>query len=155
MVVVEAVRRRFDPLAHVIPAHITLVFPFESEISARALRKHVESALIGVGPLQLGLGEVNVTDDQYLVFNVGHGAAAVADLHDRLYTGPLRQFLAADRAYLPHLTVGRLNTIAEARRALEAIASSNPRVDTIVSAVSVYRTGPNQGRAIEFEVPLA
>ena len=45
--VIESLRRQFDPLATVIAAHATLVFPFTSEISEVDLRAHVERALEG------------------------------------------------------------------------------------------------------------
>lgn len=154
MALVESKRRRFDPLARLIPAHITLVFPFESEISAQALRKHIQAVAAGIGAYRVALGDVSGTDDHYLFLNVRHGAAAVVDLHDRLYTGPLRRFLANDRPFVPHLTVGRLETGAETRQALETIAATDVHVETTVKAVSVYRIAPGQGRAIEFEVAL-
>ena len=50
MVMVESIRSKFDPLARLIRAHITLVLPFESELSAPALREHILSTSLGALP---------------------------------------------------------------------------------------------------------
>lgn len=45
---IQSIRERYDPLADYIPPHITLVFPFESELSTQALSGHIALALAGV-----------------------------------------------------------------------------------------------------------
>jgi 2'-5' RNA ligase len=47
---IEGLRRRFDPLAAMIPVHITLVFPFASTLSADELVAHVQAATRGIAP---------------------------------------------------------------------------------------------------------
>jgi hypothetical protein len=41
---IESIRRKFDPLAGLVRPHITLVFPFESDIGTDPLRRHVAEA---------------------------------------------------------------------------------------------------------------
>ena len=47
---IESIRRRHDPQASLIGAHVTLVFPFQSELSVSALRAHLADCLRGVTP---------------------------------------------------------------------------------------------------------
>jgi predicted nucleic acid-binding Zn-ribbon protein len=42
---IQDIRDQYDPLAHKIAPYITLVFPFESEISSNELRQHLSNSL--------------------------------------------------------------------------------------------------------------
>lgn len=42
---IQDIRNQYDPLTNKIAPHITLVFPFESEISSNELRQHVRNSL--------------------------------------------------------------------------------------------------------------
>lgn len=46
---IEQFRRRYDPLASRIAPHITLVFPFESDLSADQLCAHMQQVIQGLG----------------------------------------------------------------------------------------------------------
>jgi len=51
----EEVRRRFDPLAALLAAHVTLVFPFEESLSLSELRADVDGAVRGIAPFAITL----------------------------------------------------------------------------------------------------
>jgi 2'-5' RNA ligase len=150
---VEAVRLQYDPLAREVPAHITLVFPFESEITEVDLKRHVENVVTGLRPFEVAFGQVVATPDHYLFLTFTEGAATVADLHDRLYSGPLRQFLLVATPFVPHITVGRVDDPAALPEALKATGEISMRGATTADAVSAYRIDEHQ-RMIEFKVPL-
>ena len=59
-------RRRFDPLADLVPPHITLVFPFESSLSPDELRAHAQGAVRGVAPFPLRLAGITGSERAYL-----------------------------------------------------------------------------------------
>ena len=40
---IEVIRKQYDPLYEKIAPHITLVFPFESEMSSNQVLQHVEN----------------------------------------------------------------------------------------------------------------
>src|SRR5687768_14031042 len=105
---VEAIRQQYDPLANVIAGHITLVFPFEGDDTAEQLRAHVEASVADVSPFAVRLEGVTTGGDGYLFLNVAAGRDRVIALHDRLYTGMLARHLSHERAYMPHLTLGRI-----------------------------------------------
>ena len=151
---VAGVRRRFDPLADYIPAHITLVFPFESEISEVELRQHIEKATAGIRAFPVGFGQVVGTDDQYLLLTFTQGVDEVAGLHDHLYTGPLLPFLSAEIPFVPHITVGRLTTPDDLRNALQLTRSLELGRGTTANSVATFRIDKQQEGSIEFEVPL-
>jgi 2'-5' RNA ligase len=105
---IERFRSRFDPIHTEIPAHITLVFPFESDLTTDALLRHIQSATAGLKPFQAVLQGITGDSGEYLFLNVKQGNDPIIALHDRLYTGPLASFLRTDLTYTPHMTIGRV-----------------------------------------------
>src|SRR5947209_933089 len=86
---IEMIRRRFDPLAGLLAAHATLVFPFDASADVDGLHRHVALAAAEVTPFAIDLAESTVEDGEYLFLCVMEGAARLTALHDRLYSGAL------------------------------------------------------------------
>ena len=150
---VENVRRWLDTLAEAIPAHVTLVFPFEHEIADAALISHVEEAARGVVAFDLELRVVTCSLDYFLFLLVDKGAEHVRDLHDRLYSGMLRPLLT-DRAFTPHVTLGRFASADECAGAMQAVRQMNLQVRTKAVALRIYDATEVPYR-VTFEVQLA
>jgi len=152
---IEGLRRRFDPLAEMITAHITLVFPFTSDSTAGELRSHIEHTIAGLGPFQVRLVGITAVDDEYVFLNVGDGRDRVIQLHDRLYTGALASHLSREHVYSPHVTLGRLRDGRAAAHALAEAIAVAPGGNSTIQDISVFRLdGPDRG-VIEFTVSLA
>lgn len=152
---IEEVRKKFDPLHGLVPPHITLVFPFESEIQTLRLEKHVRDTLVGVCPFPIQLKEITATLDNHLFLNVKKGNDNIIELHDRLYSGLLNGFLNRRYTYIPHLTVGRFKDEAECQFALEDTKSFDSRFDTVVTKIVSEIIGGNGDSTIEFIVFLS
>jgi 2'-5' RNA ligase len=151
---VDALRRRFDPLVEVIPAHITLVFPFESELAPDALRAHIEGAVRGVGPFPIRLRAISGVEGRYVFLHVEQGNAALIELHDRLYTGPLLQYLTTAFTYIPHVTLGRLPT-PEALDAALLVAGATPiDIETSATSLVVFNATTDSAHTFETEISL-
>ena len=151
---VEAVRRRFDPLAESIPAHVTLAIPFDSDVSEPDLRRHVEVAAAGIGSFAITLDGTSCTDDHALFLHVADGADLIETLHDRLYSGPLARHRSL-QAFVPHMTIGRFNSSTACAAALVSPQLDGLALRTVVRAVSVYRIATDGDRRIEAEVMLS
>ncbi len=41
--IIDGIRKKFDPLYHLVSPHITLVFPFKSDMSNVMLRRNLDS----------------------------------------------------------------------------------------------------------------
>ena len=134
---VEAVRRRFDSLAEAVPAHVTLIFPFEHDEADTALIGHIQDAAAGVPAFDLELNGVMCSWDHYLFLLVDHGADEVRDLHDRLYSGVLGPLLS-DQEFTPHVTVGRFATAGECAAALDVIERMELHVRTKAASLAMY-----------------
>lgn len=155
MVSIEAIRQRFDPLAGFLPAHITLVFPFESNLTTKDLRRHIELAAEGVAPFALTLDGVTGSEREYLFLMVKRGKESIVELHERLYSGPLQMHLSVAHTYVPHVTVGRVRSDAAFEAALATVAEIDTRIETAANSLTVYRLEDEDRRPIEFEVRLA
>ena len=147
-------RRRYDPLADLVQPHITLVFPFESEITDPELRDHVRTCLRSVAPFRVRLSQVTGHEGEYLLLNVKHGNDDLVALHDLLYGGPLAQYLSTEHTFVPHLTVGRIADNQEWREALQLASAVSIHVEFVVSEVSVYEIEPGGARPLAIVVPL-
>ena len=152
---IEEFRRRHDPLANVIAAHVTLVFPFTSGVEAQALRSHIEASIVGIPPFAIRFDGVTAEDEGYLFLNITRGSETIHRLHDRLYTGPLSAHRSSRHVYTPHLTIGRISTASDQAAALREAAATLPAFDAEASALSVYRLRALRGGFTELEVPLA
>lgn len=151
---IDALRRRYDPLAALVRPHITLVFPFESGMSDDELADILSQAAKDVAPFALRLqGFSEETGERYLFLNVTKGAGPLALLHDRLYAGRLAPF-DAGRAYVPHMTVGHLPD-ARALHAAHAQASRCTRAfDADVTHIYAERIGENGESIVILEQAL-
>lgn len=150
--VIQELREKYDPLHTMIEPHITLVFPFESDISAIDMERHVQCCVSGMQPFHIELQGVTGANGGYLFLNVKHGNDEIIALHDLLYTGPLRSFLNRSLTFIPHLTIGRIGDEVQFQSALKTTESLNEKFETTVSAVYVEVIAETGASTIEFVV---
>jgi 2'-5' RNA ligase len=139
---VEAFRAAHDPFAVALPAHVMLVFPFESTLSALQVSTHVKRVVARWPQLPVRLERAEVLLGRWVNLRVTLGRAALVELHDRLYRGVLAPFLRHEFHYDPHLTLGRTEDAADsaALAAAARVALARP-VDATLDAVSVCTLG--------------
>ena len=152
---IQAVRERFDPLASFIAPHITLVFPFESELSTQEIGDHVRRAIEGVKRFSVQLSSVTGDfRDGYLFLNVKRGNDSIIDLHDKLYRGVLEQYLFRKMTYCPHITVGRLEQQTKFDQALEELAGFSEQFEAEIDRVYVENIDSHERSTIELVLDL-
>jgi 2'-5' RNA ligase len=104
---IEAVRRKHDPAAPLIPAHLSLVFPFATSLTRLQLATHVRNVARGWPPIPVTFRRVRIHAGEFVFLMASRGAASVTALHDRLYSRSLRQYLRPEFGYEPHITLAR------------------------------------------------
>ena len=152
---VEAVRRRFDPLATLLAAHVTLVFPFPLGFEEALLADHVRRAVERVPAFRFDLTDLSTETGGYLFLNVGAGADRFHGLHERLYSGPLARHRSLAHDYRPHVTVGRLadgDDLSEAQRAAH-LALKLP-MGGAVAELAIFRVDGVERGAVICTIPL-
>jgi 2'-5' RNA ligase len=104
---IEAFRRRHDPMATLIPAHLTLVFPFATALKRLQVETHVKRVVSRWPALPVSFRTVRLQANEFVFLMAARGATSVVALHDKLYTRSLRLHLRADIPYEPHITIAR------------------------------------------------
>lgn len=144
---IEDIRHQYDPLDGLVKPHITLVFPFESNISLTVLQEHVASIVDQVPAFPIRLQGVTGAPGGYLFLNVKEGNDRLIDLHDHLYSGILANYLCRKHTYIPHMTVGRLTNPTEWEEALQVTAGVNESFSTVIHEIWIETIGEG-GRSI-------
>ncbi len=116
---VESLRREFHPKHAHLPSHISVLPPRLLQGSEQEAMEILERVCREYDPFEVVLGEVAaftpLTPTVFL--RLAHAAYRMRELHDQLNVGTLH----ADEPfpYMPHLTIFRMDTAAEAELAFE------------------------------------
>ncbi|MET1086325.1 MAG: 2'-5' RNA ligase family protein [Arthrobacter sp.] len=119
-----------DPLADVVPAHITLVTTTPTQ-DWEATREHVREVARHQSPFMVtiaGTGTFRPVSPVVFI-NVAEGFDACVDLHEKLQQGPLQRELPF--AYHPHVTIAHdvsPESLDEAETVLKNYSASFPVV---------------------------
>ena len=156
MEIIDRIRRNYDPLADLVRPHITLVFPFHSDITDAELGSHIENAISGIPPFSLQLTGISKEENvfgNYLFLNIQEGRDTLMQLHDRLYSGVLSSF-SPKTPYSPHMTLGNLENRNALHAAYEAVKSISESFSTVADTISVEKIGKQGGSIILMEKNL-
>lgn len=155
--IINDIRRKYDPLVDLVPPHITLVFPFDSDLTNEELNLYIKECLSYIHPFKIELEGFSKQKDRYgnyLFLNVVQGMNIIKEIHDTLYKDKLKEFnLGYD--YIPHMTVGKLSSIELLNKAFDAVNRCNDKFSTIVKKISVEMIGEHEESIIVIENELS
>jgi 2'-5' RNA ligase len=137
MDILHQFRANYDPLHNLIQPHITLVHPFLSNLTLEQLQGHVVESAKGIKPFRISLQGFSGTVDRYLFLDVEQGSHPLIELHDHLYNGILAEYLNCKIPYVPHITVGKLETVSTLNDALERARRVLDSFESVVSEITV------------------
>jgi 2'-5' RNA ligase len=142
---IEAFRAKHDPAAHLIGAHVSLVFPFATALTPLQIETHVRRVASRWPPIPVSFRAVRMHANEFVFLMASRGAAPLTGLHDRLYTRSLAPHLRPEFAYEPHITIARHaewpKLEAAYGEACEAFGGELTDVVREVSLLSVASTG--------------
>lgn len=147
---IHGIRAKYDPLCDLVRPHVTLVFPFESTAPNDKLEKMLRDALKGIQPFELNLSGISKRADcygNYLFLDVAKGKEELSELHRRLSAETVED-------YIPHMTVGNLETATKMDDAFEKVKSLDEEFCTIVDTISVEMIGEHEESIIIMEIKL-
>ena len=156
MEIIDKIRNQYDPLANLVRPHITLVFPFKSNMGNEELERILNVRLMPVKPFKLKLGGVSKQKDafgNYLFLDVLHGMEELCCIHQILYENEFKRF-ESGLPYVPHMTIGKFPTANLLENAFNDIKSMDNTFSTIVNKVSVEMIGNNEESIIVIEKEL-
>lgn len=156
MEIIDNIRKKYDPLAELVRPHITLVFPFESQMSNEELAKILDRRLQEINPFKLILAGISKQIDtfgNYLFLDVLQGAEELSRIHQILYDNEFKKFDIGLK-YVPHMTIGNLLTAELLEEAFENIKMADAVFGTTVKKVSVEMIGEKEESIIIIEKEL-
>ena len=153
MEIIESIREKYDPLYQLVKPHITVVFPFDMDVSNEELSKILERRLAHVRPFAIKLEGFRTGADSfgnYLFLEVTKGKDEIVQIHDVLYGN---EFAPLDLGlpYEPHLTVGKLDTVEELEQAFHEVKETNICFTSMVTKISVEMIGEQDESIIILE----
>lgn len=155
--IINDIRKKYDPLADLVRPHITLVFPFDSELTNEELSLYIKESLRDIHPFKIELEGFSKQEDRYgnyLFLNVVQGMDVIKNIHDILYKDRLKEFdLGYD--YVPHMTVGKLSSMELLNRALDDVSKYKDRFNTLIKKISVEMIGDNEESIILLQQELS
>lgn len=159
MSIIDEIRGKYDPLESHVRPHITLVFPFSSNIESSELKNHLKGVLSIVKPFRIVLNGITPIKSfgNYLFLNIKNGKDEIIELYRRLYTGILEEYhpqWLKSGGYLPHMTVGKIESEEEYKLAIEETKGIIDIFDTTINRVSVEIIDENEDSVIEMEIEL-
>ena len=141
---VEAFRRRHDPMAPLIPAHLTLVFPFPTASTRLQVETHVKRVAARWPPIPVTFRGVRLHANEFVFLMAARGAESIAGLHDRLYTRSFLPYLRRDLPYEPHITIARDPSLARLEAALaQAREAFRREAADVIREVTLLAVGPD------------
>lgn len=156
MKIIDAIRSEYDPLSKLVRPHITLVFPFDLELSDEELSIFLDNRLCGVRPFTISLQGISRYEDKYgnyLLLDVNEGNDQLSDIHCKLCTGELKK-LNSGSMYIPHMTIGKLKTLEDLSRAYDKVKGLEVEFKTVIDAICVEVIGENEESTIIIEKRL-
>lgn len=160
MSIIDEIRGKYDPLANHVRPHITLMFPFKSNIESIELANHLKKVLSTIKPFRTVLKGITPSKQpfgNYLFLNIENGNDEIIETHRRIYTGILEPFMSPRLkagGYQPHMTVGKIECEDRFKLAIEETKNISDTFDTIISKVSVEIIDENEDSIIEIEIEL-
>ncbi|MEM7016421.1 MAG: 2'-5' RNA ligase family protein [Pseudomonadota bacterium] len=151
---IQEIRRKYDPLAELVPPHITLVFPFQSDISTSDLESHLKASAKDINRFTAAFQKANVVGSEYVFLSVDQGVDIITDLHDRLYTSVLAPYLKREIPYQPHLTLGRTTNKETLVRACNEANQKVHSLELEVTSIIIERIAADQSSQTEVEFLL-
>lgn len=155
--VIDAIRERYDPLVDLIRPHITLVFPFRSEMSDEEILVEMERQISCFSKFYLrlqGISKKKDTYGNYLFLRIIDGLDEIIELHDMLYKSTLEKY-QKEVPYIPHMTIGNLNSEQLLDEVYSEIKEMQTSYETVVDKIFVEMIGEYGESIIEMEYMLS
>lgn len=105
--VLDRFRSVHDPLGQALPPHVTLVFPFNSRLTLDQVAAHAQKVLRAWPCFPVVMHGFWSAQNEFIGIAAQVGADAMIEMHDRLYRGPLAEFLRPEFDYAPHITLAQ------------------------------------------------
>lgn len=145
----ETIRKKYDELYGIVPPHITLAFPFDSDISNEDLKCKLSDIASDFKPFKIKLKGIsfwfdNRVNTNYIFLDFIQGEEMIKALHKRIYSDIFQEELPFE--YKPHITLGCTKEKID--------LSLDEEFETTVDLLSVELIGENEESNIIIRINL-
>ena len=149
---IQKIRKKYDELFNIIEPHITLAFPFKSNISNEELKRQLLSITKDINPFKIKCKGITLKNDNrintyYIFLNIKEGKEIINKINHRIYTNILKDIDIKKYNYEPHITLGNTNNPNEK-------VVLNEEFETIIDNIVVEQIGKNEESIIKFIINL-
>ena len=144
---IQKLRNKYDPLANLIPPHITIAYPFSDNISNEELIKKLTNLLKNLNPFTIVFKGISLSKDNYIFLNCVQGNQEIIELHNKIYKQIIPSHFKKSIKYIPHITLGKSNNI-------EDLDSFNHEFKTRVYEISIELVGEHEESIIIKNIKL-
>ena len=149
---IQSIRKQYDELFDIIAPHITLAFPFKSDISNEQLKKQLIDISSSIKPFRITCKGITLRKDErintyYIFLNIIEGKDIINEIHYKIYENILNDIDIKIYNYESHITLGNTNNPNEKIELNEEFAA-------IVNSIVVEQIGENEESIVEFEIRL-
>ena len=156
MDVIDAIRLKYDPLAKLVRPYITIVFPFELDLSNDEIALILENRIGELSPFEVSFKGFSKCVNKFgnsLLLDMAEGREKVIQLHDALYGNEFK-ILDSGLPYEPHITVGNLDTAEALENAYEDVKEIDCCFTSLITKISVEMIGEHEESIIIIEKQL-
>lgn len=134
---------------------MTLVFP-TATLAQAPFVAHVVSSVRGTRGAAVEFSATATVRDQdtglhFVYLRVGTGLELFRRLHEKLYSGPLATARRRDVPYVPHITIGRFASPAEAVDLAQQIDATRRTISGRVAALDIVAVDENLVHTVHSE----
>ena len=139
---IDAFRKQHDERQNrVIAPHFTLVFAC-SAVGESEYFYHIQSVAEKTSEIPFRcryamLGADDQDETAYVFLVPDEGYSQISRLHDRLYGGPLASHLRLGLPYIPHITIGTLNSRIKAKALCDNLNAQGLEIEGLIRTISV------------------
>ncbi|MGD1923271.1 MAG: 2'-5' RNA ligase family protein [Paracoccaceae bacterium] len=138
---IDSVRNDHDPLACSIAAHFTLVFAIDG-LSQADLAAHLSNVAGRVPRIAFRCSYVMLGRDHqepvfYAFLVPDQGFGAISRLRDTLHTAQLADHMRPEIPFVPHITLGRVESARAAKDLCMRLNDEVPQIDGWITALTL------------------
>lgn len=136
---INRIRQRYDDLYEDIAPHISLVFPFDNELTDETIIQVVSDVIKKQQQFKLRLTVVSGDPKNgYVWLVVDQGSKILTELHDALYAEPiLNPYYREDLPYQPHVTVAQGLSQLQAEQLLIELQNETYDLTATITEVAI------------------
>lgn len=141
---IQNFRREHDELLYqVVEPHFTIVFPTFNKTEEEFICE-IEEKSNGIGKIDFSIHCSIIDKDAFneywhIFLTPDQGYSSIVKLHDRLYSGKLKDTLILEIPFIPHVGIGNSRDKWHCKELIDEINSSDIQIHGRINALDIVR----------------